>query len=204
MSLQLMQHLLEKQRDFDYVDENALASAMTLEKGAFINLSGQAYSAVIIPSAMVISEQALNRLRSFASTGGKVIVMGDKPSLVVDQSFRDATDAEDFNWAIHEPSGELTMPVLEALPEPDVKLDKTIPEIKYTHRKLADAELYFFFNEGTEPLETMITLEGSGKVQEWDALSGDIRNMDIISSKKRKTTLKLELDRYGTKFIMIR
>ena len=96
ISVQLMQHLLEAQRDFDYVDEYALTSAMKLEEGAFINLSGQAYSTVIIPSAYVISQQALNRLKSFASSGGKVVVMGDIPSLVADKTFRDAIAPEEF------------------------------------------------------------------------------------------------------------
>ena len=98
----------------------------------------------------------------------------------------------------------MTEKVLAALPEPDVKLDKTIPDIKYIHRKLADADMYFLFNESTEPKTTIAELEGSGKVQEWNALSGNIKDVEVVSSANGNTKLELNLDRYETKFIVIK
>ena len=79
--LQLMQQLLEQQRDFDFVDENALSSAMILGNGTFKNLSGQHYSTVLIPSAISISKKALIRLQVFAASGGQVVFLGSESSI---------------------------------------------------------------------------------------------------------------------------
>lgn len=202
-TLQLMQQLLEMQRDFDFVDETALSSTMQLENGKFKNLSGQTFSTVLISSAEAISKQALNRLKSFAASGGKVVFLGIEPSLVIEKTFRDAKATEDLTWAVLESSGELTPDVINALPEPDVKLDKAAAEIKYVHRKLADADLYFFFNESTEQKVRNVTLAGNGQVQEWDAMTGKTNILDTISSENGLITLSLDLKPYETKFIII-
>lgn len=203
-TLKLMQNMLETQHDFDFIDETALSTEMELGDGTFTNLSGQVYSTVIIPSALVVSRKAIKRLEAFASSGGKVVILGEKPSYVVDKSFRDATAPEDMHWALYEPTGELTKAVLMAFPNPDVQLDKASPSIKYIHRTLADGELYFFFNESEEPQKVNVKLEGSGQVQEWIAMSGEIKDIEVISSKEGSTLLELNLQKYETKFIVVR
>jgi hypothetical protein len=201
--LKLMQQLLEVQRDFDFVDETALSSAMLLENNRFKNLSGQTYHTVLIPSAYAISKQALNRLKSFAASGGEVVFLGIEPSLVIDKTFRDATVPDNLSWAIKEPSGRLTTNVMNALPPPDVTLDKVYPAIKYVHRKLADADLYFFFNESTEQQVAKAVLAGKGQAQEWDAMTGKIGKIDGTSSDNGHITFTLNLKPYETKFIMV-
>ncbi|MBN2697459.1 MAG: right-handed parallel beta-helix repeat-containing protein, partial [Bacteroidales bacterium] len=64
-AIRTMERLLELQRDFDVVDEASLESILTLEKGRFVNLSGQGYSVVLVPSATAISKKALTRLEKF-------------------------------------------------------------------------------------------------------------------------------------------
>lgn len=59
----IMQHLLATQHDFDVIDEYAIDSLMTLQNGAFINQSGQAYSVVIIPPLNAISKKSLGSSR---------------------------------------------------------------------------------------------------------------------------------------------
>jgi hypothetical protein len=67
---------------------------------------------------------------------------------VVDRTFLHPGGAPELGWAVVAPDGLLT-PALEALlPASDVALDRPIPTVKYLHRRLADADLYFFFNEG--------------------------------------------------------
>ena len=202
-TLKLMEQLLRMQRDFDFVDETALSFVMSLENGTFNNLSGQTYRTVLIPSAAAISKQALERLQAFTSSGGKVVFLGKEPSLVVDQTFRDAAPPHDLSWAIQEPSGNITPDVINALPRPDVILDKACPAIKVVHRQLPDADVYFFFNESKERQVTKVTLSGNGKVQEWDAMTGKIRNMEGSSSDDGYITRTLDLEPYGTRFIVI-
>ncbi|MDZ7261683.1 MAG: glycosyl hydrolase [candidate division KSB1 bacterium] len=201
--LMIAQQLLEHQHDFDFVDEQALSSVLTLDNGTLKNLSGQSYRAVIIPSVSAISKKALVRLQAFAASGGQVLFLGRLPSLVVEKTFLKANGPMDLSWAIREPSGELTPRVIEALPEPDVKLSQPCPSVKYLHRRWRDAELYFFFNESSEKQECEATLLGSGQVQIWDAMSGIIKPVPGASPENGAVRLPLVLEPYETKFIVI-
>lgn len=201
--LSIAQNLLERQRDFDFVDEQALSSVLTLEDGALKNLSGQSYRVVMIPSVSVISKAALDRLRAFADSGGRVIFAGRTPSMIVVKTFLKASGSTDLSWAIREPSGELTDRVMKALPRPDVTLDQPCPAVKYIHRSWRDAELYFFFNESTEKQSRKATLAGSGQAQVWDAAKGCIETLSGASSENGFVRLPLVLEPYETKFIVI-
>jgi hypothetical protein len=146
-TLATVQKLLEQQRDFDFVDEQALSSVLTLQKGIFKSLSGTEYRTILIPNAGVISQTALNRLQAFAKAGGRVVFLGRTPNLVSEKSFLKATPLGQCRWAVLEPSGELTQQVMAALPEPDVVFNQPAAAVKYLHRCWSDVEMYFFFNE---------------------------------------------------------
>ena len=202
-TLRIMQQLLEHQLDFDFIDENALSSILRLKDGNFINKSNQSYNTVLIPSAIAISKKALDRLQSFAASGGKVVFLGRKPSMIIEKTFLDATEVGNIDWAIYEPAGELTSPVLEALQPADVKLDKFTPSVKYTHRHLPDADLYFFFNESKEKQTCKADIVGEGKVQIWDAMSGEIKVHEGIKSEDGLVKLDLEFEPYESQFIVV-
>ena len=199
-ALDITKSLLENQRDFDYVDEYALCSVLKIKDDKLINLSGQAYETVIVPSVTVMSKQALDNLKAFRNAGGSVIFMGRTPSLVTETIFKDAIDAPDVSWAVLEPSGELTNKVLKALPAPDVFLDKPCADVKCLHRKFSDADLYMLFNESTEnTFSGSVKLEGKGVVQLWDPMKGElVGGFDGVSSK-----INLELQPYSTVLIVI-
>ncbi len=200
--LAIAQKLLEAQRDFDFVDEQALASVMKLSAGKFINLSGQAYEAIVLPSISVISRAALDRLEAYAATGGKVIFLGRLPGLVNGKSFLNAEKAPGLSWALREASGDLTPAVLAALPRPDVALSIVSPKVRALHRELKDADVYFFFNEGEEPVRCEATLEGSDQAQLWDGVTGAI---DKLAGTAGNGTVRvpLELGRWAARLIVI-
>jgi len=202
-TLAIMQQLLEHQRDFDVVDDRSIGSLLKLEGSDLVNLSGQGYRAVIVPSTTAMSKVALNRLQEFVKAGGCVVFMASLPSMVVEKSFLKANAPSGLSWAIHEPSGKLTAEILKALPTPSVMLEQSCPAIKYAHRRWQDAELYMFFNESQEKQTRKATLAGSGRIQVWDPTTGDIKPLDGASSEQAVVHLTLELEPYGTKFIVI-
>jgi len=201
--LALMQRLLEHQSDFDFINEEAFATALTGEPGALKNLSGQRYRAVIVPPLRAISRLALDRLQAFANEGGRVMFLGAGPSLIVDRTFAEAGGAPDLAWAVREPSGELSELAVKALPPPDVTFDQPCLSAKYLHRKWRDADLYFFFNESDQPQTRQTLLVGAGTVQVWDANTGVISMVEGAAAGNGTVRLPLELERYGTKFIVI-
>lgn len=202
--LEISRQLMENQRDFDFIDEQALSSILTLDNGTLINLSGQSYQTILIPSISVISKTSLLKLKEFASAGGKVIFIGTLPLLVTEKSFLNAVKTDELKWAIHELSGKLTAGILEALPTPDLKIDKIYPQVKYLHRTLKDADLYFIFNESKESVSFNVSLSGNGKANIWDAASGQILPLKSIVSRKGRTNTQLKLKGWETRFIIIR
>jgi hypothetical protein len=90
-----------------------------------------------------------------------------------------------------------------ALPESDFILNRPCTDIKYTHRKLKDADLYFIFNEGDENQKFEIELSGKGKVQVLDALQGEIR--DVASEQKAgdRVAIDLKLAAWETTFVVV-
>jgi hypothetical protein len=177
----------------------------TIGNGGFTNLSGQTYKAIVLPSMTVITRVGLERLKAFATAGGKVIFVGKTPTLVIDKTYLDAkTEAPDLSFAtLVEASGDITPAVLAALPAPDVKVDAEFKRLTYTHRKYADGDLYFFFNESDQPETRSVTLVGRGSAQDWDMLTGEIHAMAGAAKDGDGVKVPLVLGPYESKAIMI-
>jgi len=206
----IAQALLERQRDFDFVDERALSSFLALEDGVLRNASGQGYRTVILPSLSVLSRGALDRLRAFAGSGEHVVLLGRAPSLVVDRTFLHAVGPPDVSWSLHEATGALTDRVLDALPHPDVTLDRPCPAVKALHRRWSqipargqDADLYFFFNESDQAQSCQATLVGRGSAQVWDAASGQIEALPDAVARDAAVRVPLNLAPYESRFVVI-
>jgi len=200
----LAQQLLEHQVDFDFIDEQALTTDGTVEGGGLKNLSGQVYRGIIIPASTVITRAALERLRAFAAQGGKVIFVGRTPSLVVERTFMHPEGgAPDLDFAVLEPTTEITPRVMQALPQPDFALDSPCPPISYNHRSLLDADVYFIFNEsGVRQLRTA-TLAGGGHPQVWDAGEGAIHPLRGATVANGSVTVPLSFAPYEAKLIVL-
>jgi hypothetical protein len=202
-ALTVMKLLLEQQRDFDFVDDDSLALSLTLDKGGLRSASGNEYRAVIVPEATAISRASLDRLRAFAKSGGRVVFLGKRPSMVVDPSFLKAVPPGDLSWATAEPAVKLTPAVLAALPAPDVTLSPASPAVKYLHRHWRDADCYFFFNESPQPQPVGATLSGSGPVQTWDAATGQISNLFATVAGKGAVRFHLNMAPYESRFVVV-
>jgi hypothetical protein len=176
----------------------------TLQNGTFVNLSGQAYKAIVLPSMTVITRASLERLQAFAKQGGKVIFVGKTPTLVVDKTFMDAKDVPDLSFAtLVESSGDITPAVLAALPAPDVKLDSAFPRLTYTHRSWTDGDMYYFFNESDKAETRMATIAGHGKAQDWEMGTGEIHPMAAATNSGDAVTFPLVLGPYEAKVIVV-
>ncbi len=201
--LALAQQLMEQQRDFDFVDEQALSSLLKIENGTLKNLSGQTYKTIIIPSVSVISKASLEKLQAFATAGGKVIFMGNMPALMVEKTFLNASKPFQINGALLEPSGKLSSAVVNALPQPDVMLTPSCPAVKYLHRTFNDAELYFLFNESGETQLRKAVLAGKGTAEYWDAITGN-RTPIVCDDGSSIIQFSLSFEPYETKIIVIK
>jgi hypothetical protein len=221
--------LSEHQIDFDIADEDALARDLKSLKGSFETLSGNRYRTVTLPAPMIISEDALARLKVFAQGGGKVVFLGSAPKLIAGQTMRDAkpATASDFSWAtvvdaqlpstptppMEPPAaspapqavpGEVLAAVNAAVIAPVVRLDAADTALRVMKRKWKDADVYLFFNEGAQASEHTVTLLGKGRIAEiWDPQTATVTPLQ--SSRVGKSlTVQLKLQPYATRFIVVR
>jgi hypothetical protein len=123
--------------------------------------------------------------------------------MVVEKTFLHPGNAPDLSFAVSEPSGGITAAVVQALPKPDVAVDRPNPSIKYTHRKLSDADLYFFFNESQEKQARSVVVAGRGQAQTWNAGEGLIHPIKNATTESGGVRLALVLEPYEAKFIII-
>ncbi|MBN1806705.1 MAG: hypothetical protein JW837_15765 [Sedimentisphaerales bacterium] len=199
----LAQQLMEQQHDFDFVDDEAVGEVMKLDDGSFTNLSGQSYKVVILPSVSAISKVALDRLQAFAKRGGKVIILGDEPELVVDRSFMAAKKPKGLSWAVKEKNIGLTDKVKVVLPSQDVIPDQLCGDLKVMHKRWQDADVYFLFNEVKKPLTRTINLMGKGTVQQWVTQTGRIEAVPAVVTAEGKIELLLEFKPYEAKLLVV-
>lgn len=188
MATQLLHH----QRDFDWVDEDALAEVLEIKGGALWNRSGQAYGTLIIPSCEALPEAAWDKVAEFARRGGKVLFWGRKPSLSYGRTFRDAEAVPALPArAFVEPSTEWTATVAAALPVPELTIEGDLP-LTYTRRQLADGDLYTILNECGGTVHTLVTLDGTGLLKQWNGEDGSVPDLPY-SRNGNQTTFSLTL-----------
>ncbi|HEX8711600.1 MAG TPA: glycosyl hydrolase [Terracidiphilus sp.] len=222
--------LSDNQIDFDIVSDDALAHDLKALKGSFEALSGNQYHAVILPDPLVISAKALARLKAFAQGGGKVLFLGGTPKWVAGRSIRDAQAATpaDFSWASvvdaqlpptptppqfapaapPEPQAVPAAIISElhsAIPALNVRLETPDPSLKVMTRRLKDADVYLFFNEGAQPCDHEVTLASRGRIaQKWDPQTAGIQPMKATHKGTAEVSVHLQLQPYEPRVIVVR
>lgn len=197
------QLLLDHQRDFDYVNEDAFSEALKVGPGYLENMSGQRYYTLIIPSADVVMEKAWEKIREFVARGGKLLFWGRKPASVVGQSFMTPKPLPEVDAYVYEPAVKWTPKVEACMPEPEMSvLQNPDPDIQYTRRVMSDGDLYFIFNQGKEAVTFVAAFDKVGTVREWNTSDGTLRNIQA-SAVGGRTRLELTLQPWESRIISI-
>jgi hypothetical protein len=222
--------LAERQIDFDIINQDALATDLKVGPGTLETMSGNQFRTVIVPSASILTQTELDRLKALAKGGGKVLFLGRTPSLIEGKTMLDARTAtpEDFAFATVETSAQLpatptppaaapaTPPGPQVVPAEietalntvigtrEVALDAADTSLKVMTRRLKDADVYLFFNEGAQASAHSVTLKAAGKtVEAWDPATGTVSPV-VSTAGKGGVTVKLNLKPYETELLTVR
>ena len=84
-----------------------------------------------------------------------------------------------------------------------MKLDAEFLRLTYTHRKFADGDMYFFFNESDKAESRMATISGHGTAQDWDLATGEIHPMTGAVAEGDSVTVPLVLGPYEAKVVVV-
>jgi len=164
--------LLKCHYDYDIVPEEFFRSENVSD--GILQISGEEYELVILPPLYEIGEEMEKTLIKFYQSGGKILASKILPSDFTQQ----------LN-AVTQPAGMLMfVPVnldelrvrlsnlLNALVKPDVTISS--PKIGYVYRRLGNYDIYFFSSDSDEALDVQIHLSKSGKIERWDAETGEM------------------------------
>ena len=219
----ISQILLQHQKDFDWVDDDAFTEALSITGDGFRNLSGQTYSTLIVPSCDVISTSAWDKMMEFAAAGGKILFWGRKPTMLAGRSFMEPSPVPDTPDLLQEPSVSWTPTVAAAMPAPEMEIilppkpetprrgsrtgaEEQKPDpasfIRYTARTLTDGSLFFLFNEGEQECSFKAAFDRSGSVRAWDASSGEVSALSA-TAEDGKTVLEMTLAPWESRIISI-
>lgn len=166
--------LLACQRDFDYLDEDAICSAKV--SNGTIKIGRNTYRILVLPHATVLRLATLRQIASFVASGGTVISYKTIPSVR-----EDAGPSEEFDdlveklWgakAKHIETLRSLAKVVDGCPTADLAVSPRSRDIYYQHRALDNGDAYFLVNNADAAFEGSFTFRAAGKAQLWDPMTG--------------------------------
>jgi hypothetical protein len=210
----LTDRLLRLHHDFDYVDEEGLATA-ELADGR-LRLGDETYELVIVPPMPFVRLSTVETLERFAASGGRVLGVLVRPERafgpdgLVDVAERiDAVLSGlvpgDPRAVIADAHGGGSMladalgSAVDSLIEPDVELDND--EIFVLHRVNGERDLYFVVNPTFESQTGRLSIIGNVAPVLWDPTTGDETPVGPILVEGTRTGFELTLPPVGSTFV---
>lgn len=165
---EVSRELLACQRDYDYLDEDAIGSAK-ISNGT-IKIGRNSYRILVLPHATVLRSSTLKQIAKFVDSGGAVISYRAIPSMREDAGPpREFDDLVERLWGASPKVAHVS--TLRAL------------EIYYQHRALGSGDAYFVVNNSDKPFAGKFTFRASGKAQVWNPSNGDVKPIPSRSTK---------------------
>ena len=220
---------LEKQLEIQKADINhqlykvfnAIADPIALihKNGKYVLPDGMEYSLLVLPEINTMRPEVLQKLKQFVEEGGTIL--GPKPEKSPslqnypesDQQVKELADqlwtSDSDEEMIHSYGEGMVLDntgIKKALElinvSEDVIIGSDVP-VLWTHRTLPGMEIYFFTNQGEETISINPSFRVSDlKPQLWDAVTGEIRQLNEYSVENGRTTVPLKMEKHQSWYIV--
>lgn len=208
--------LLRSQIDFDFIDDDLIARAASA--GGLLSAGPVSYGVVVMPAAPVVPTPTLERLARFCEDGGLAVVVDQIPmrgcerggearfaaarerlfaGMTADARATEAVGQGQVEFVPRAEREQVAAAVAEGVAR-DFLLRKPNPHIRYCHRRLDDAELYFVTNESAQEQRVWVRLQGDGAAVRWDSESGR-----RVRLPRRRGEIRLLLPGCGSALISV-
>ena len=175
--------LLQRQCEFDYIDDDALAEATN--KDGQLLIGKAAYSTVIIPSVSWMTEAALQAVGRFAEEGGRVLLIGGEV----------AADGDSRHPSVAAPLCEAYSQMADGAKRIDrlVRLEPDCPAIRACTRVLEHHRICFLVNDDDREVALKATFPGSGGLTPllYDAEEDAFVRVEAVSGNLQSARLML-------------
>ncbi len=202
---EIIDKLMVNQMDLNVVDSKALEEA-TIENGK-IKLAKQNYKVLILPPVNTIKIQDMIFIKSFIEKGGKVIVMGQLPTISMENGREDNQLIEinqQINGAIiYAQTPDDVVNIINNQIDLDIEIvkgDKNAIDI--THRIANDKHIYMISNHTEEKNVVKIKLKAMGIVYLLNEEDGKTYHIPY-TTENGYTIVELSLEAYSSPYIII-
>lgn len=178
---EVIPQILDAGFTFDFLDAKAIDEV------------GIPYPILVLPNIERLPLATYRKIAAYTQAGGIVIATGKLPSLApgLKQSESDSPQVRRISEQLFRDRGArgLLVPdetelgaTLKQVMKPDVVFSPPAPEVGFVHRKLQDADLYFFANTTNQTIHAQATVRIAAKEAElWDPVSGETQVLGAVS-----------------------
>ncbi|MDP4289559.1 MAG: glycosyl hydrolase [Bacteroidota bacterium] len=173
-------NLYAKGIDFDFIDYGSIARAEA--KNGALEVSGEKYKIIIVPSMKAIRYATLQKLLEFKKTGGIIVNIGSLPEATEKEGANDpqvsklvsTLFAQAPNFIQCKDQSEVTK-ALEKAYTPNFRILSEVKDQPYVmHRKAGKRDIYALYNL---PQGTRCSFKSRGTVQLWNPWNGEISSL---------------------------
>ncbi|WP_448248766.1 glycosyl hydrolase [Thalassotalea agariperforans] len=203
--------------NYDYVNSEVLIDRISVKDGWLVLPEGTRYRALQLFQPEHMRMKTLERIQTLVKAGATII--SAKPTQPIGFSEWDKTAAfqkisnelwGDGQQALRKVGkGQIsTLPLDKAIEQlgyqPDLKINGQAVKL-FTHRRIGDNDLYFFYNNKAEFAELNVDIrEGNGQPEIWHADNGSVEKITQFKQQNNRLTTKLLLEPHGSRFVLIR
>lgn len=213
--------VLPRGYSFDYINGEVLHKYSRVKDGKLVLNSGMEYSVLVLPRLTTMRPEMLERISEMVREG--LVVLGPAPVTSPSLSGWPSADekvarlAGDLWHGVtstsyakvgkgyvfgEDCSLEDVFAVLDISPDFDAR---TGDNILFIHRSLDGGDVYLISNQE----ERKVSFEASfrtqyGKPKLWDAITGEVRYLPSYTEADGRVSLNLELEPYGSYFVVFR
>ncbi|MBP6963691.1 MAG: hypothetical protein KBC96_04705 [Armatimonadetes bacterium] len=207
--------VLACQRDFDYLDEDAVRRAKVL--GGKLVIGKNSYSVLMLPHVTTLEFATLKQIERFVAAGGTVISYETLPYTRADAGPSDehralVDDLWERKGVIHTETMRSFREALRSSGTPDLVVTPSVdrhaeldsastPDVYYQHRILPDGDIFFLVNNSADPVTGDFAFRASGKAEVWNPLTGETSHAEA-AKKNGTTTLHLTLPPRSGRFVV--
>jgi len=185
------ERLYDKGIDFDYIDYESLARAEA--KNGELNVSGEKYKVLVVPSMKAIRFASLRKIEEFKNAGGIIVNIGEKPQATEKNGANDAEVAK-LVAEIFSKSGNMIQcddikKVASAISgkyAPDFKILSRLESRPYVmHRIIGKRDVYALYNF---PAGSRCFFRAKGSAQLWNPWNGEVSSLSGFAKQAGEGT----------------
>jgi len=197
----LLETLIRGHVDFELGDEMVMERHGRVE-GPRLRIGRAVYDAVILPSCINLAHNTLRLLSEYVENGGLLIVVPPEPRMV------DGEEVEDLykilGRASRAESPAELLRLLDNVARPVRVEGDESGDVLYHLRRDGDQLILFLYNSSrAETRAVRARVEGLWRVEEWDTLTGGVRDHPAELSGAT-TVIDVELPPVGSKLLVMR